>query len=68
MNFNYLSGEFNKKGYIYIETFFNDSLMDICHKKILTHFASNPEYLAGIGHRMAAIKDSRLLPIVQQSL
>ena len=29
-------------------------------------FASNPEYLAGIGHRMAAIKDSRLLPIVQE--
>ena len=29
-------------------------------------FASNPEYLAGIGHRMAAIKDSRLLPIVQK--
>ena len=28
-------------------------------------FASNPKYLAGIGHRMAAIKDSRLLPIVQ---
>ena len=31
-------------------------------------FASNPEYLAGIGHRMAAIKDSRLLPIVEQSI
>ena len=28
-------------------------------------FASNPDYLAGIGHRMAAIKDSRLLPIVE---
>ena len=28
-------------------------------------FASNPEYLAGIGHRTAAIQDSRLLPIVQ---
>ncbi len=26
-------------------------------------FASNPEYLAGIGHREAAIVDSRLLPI-----
>lgn len=27
-------------------------------------FASNPEYLAGIGHRTAAIVDSRLLPIM----
>lgn len=44
MNFDSLSDEFNKKGYIYIENFFNDSLMDTCHKKILTHFASNPEY------------------------
>ncbi len=31
-------------------------------------FASNPEYLAGIGHRMAAIKDSRLLPIVEKKV
>jgi hypothetical protein len=28
-------------------------------------FASNPKYLAGIGHRTAAISDSRLLPIVE---
>ena len=28
-------------------------------------FASNPEYLAGIGHRTAAVLDSRLLPIVE---
>lgn len=28
-------------------------------------FASNPEYLSGIGHRAAAILDSRLLPIVE---
>ncbi len=28
-------------------------------------FASNKEYLAGIGHRAAAISDSRLLPIVE---
>jgi hypothetical protein len=27
-------------------------------------FASNAEYLAGIGHRTAAIEDSRLLPLV----
>jgi uncharacterized protein (DUF1330 family) len=26
-------------------------------------FASNPEYLAGIGHRIAALEDSRLLPL-----
>jgi len=28
-------------------------------------FASNPDYMAGIGHRTAAIEDSRLLPIVE---
>lgn len=27
-------------------------------------FASNPAYLAGIGHRTAALADSRLLPLV----
>lgn len=26
-------------------------------------FASNPEYLAGMGHRTAALEDSRLLPL-----
>ena len=26
-------------------------------------FASNPEYLVGIGHRAAALEDSRLLPL-----
>jgi len=31
-------------------------------------FASNAEYLAGIGHRTAALEDSRLLPIVEQPL
>ena len=30
-------------------------------------FASNTEYLAGIGHRTAALEDSRLLPLVEQS-
>jgi hypothetical protein len=29
-------------------------------------FASNTEYLTGLGHRTAAIMDSRLLPIVEQ--
>jgi hypothetical protein len=28
-------------------------------------FASNQAYLAGIGHRVAALEDSRLLPMVQ---
>jgi len=28
-------------------------------------FASNPQYLAGIGHRVAALEDSRLLPLVE---
>ena len=28
-------------------------------------FALNQEYLAGIGHRLAALEDSRLLPIVE---
>jgi len=30
-------------------------------------FASNREYLAGIGHRTAALEDSRLLPIVENT-
>jgi hypothetical protein len=29
-------------------------------------FASNQDYLAGIGHRVAALEDSRLLPLVQE--
>lgn len=28
-------------------------------------FASNPEYLKSIGHRAAALEDSRLLPLVE---
>lgn len=30
-------------------------------------FASNPECMAGIGHRLAALEDSRLLPLVQEA-
>ena len=30
-------------------------------------FASNPEYMAGIGHRTAALEDSRRLPLVEGS-
>jgi hypothetical protein len=28
-------------------------------------FASNQDYLAGIGHRVAALADSRILPLKQ---
>jgi hypothetical protein len=31
-------------------------------------FATNPEFLAGMGHRQAALEDSRLLPLVETSL
>ena len=31
-------------------------------------FASHTEYLAGLGHRTAAIEDSRLLPVMEQAL
>ncbi len=31
-------------------------------------FASNPEYMAGIGHRVAALEDSRLLPVKEVPL
>ena len=30
-------------------------------------FASDPVYLAGIGHRTAAVSDSRLLPLVERT-
>jgi hypothetical protein len=29
-------------------------------------FASNQEYLSGLGHRLAALEDSRLLPLVEE--
>jgi hypothetical protein len=31
-------------------------------------FASNPAYLAGIGHRVAALEDSRLLPLIEEDV
>ncbi len=31
-------------------------------------FASNREYLAGVGHRTAALEDSRLLPVADRPL
>ena len=36
--------------------------------KAFSAFASNPEYLAGVGHRTAALEDSRLLPLVDRQL
>ena len=30
--------------------------------------ARNPAYMAGVGHRTAALRDSRLLPMVERSL
>jgi hypothetical protein len=31
-------------------------------------FAANEEYLAGVGHRTAALEDSRLLPLIDRPL
>jgi uncharacterized protein (DUF1330 family) len=31
-------------------------------------FASDPEYMAGIGHRTAALEDSRLLPLIEDGV
>jgi hypothetical protein len=31
-------------------------------------FASNADYLAGVGHRTAALEDSRIIPLVDQPL
>lgn len=47
-----------------------DLVMMVRHRSAETFlsFASNEAYLAGIGHRLAAIEDSRLLPMTQLSL
>ena len=43
-----------------------DMVLLVRHKNVQTFmsFASNEAYLGGMGHRLAAISDSRLLPIV----
>jgi len=43
-----------------------DQVLLVRHKSIqaFMDFASNKEYLAGAGHRSAALQDSRLLPLV----
>lgn len=44
-----------------------DLAMLIRHKSLsdFMAFATNQEYLAGLGHRTAALEDSRLLPLVE---
>ena len=46
-----------------------DAVLLVKHKsvKVFLQFAQNPEYLKGIGHRTAALEDSRLLPIEQKA-
>jgi uncharacterized protein (DUF1330 family) len=43
-----------------------DAVLLVRHKSagVFLSFARNEEYLAGVGHRTAALADSRLLPIV----
>jgi uncharacterized protein (DUF1330 family) len=46
-----------------------DLVMLVRHRSAQTFltFASNEAYLAGMGHRLAAIEDSRLLPVVERA-
>jgi hypothetical protein len=43
-----------------------DAVLLVRHRSVETFmsFARNEEYLDGMGHRLAAISDSRLLPLV----
>lgn len=43
-----------------------DIAMLVRHRSVddFMSFAANDDYLAGIGHRIAAVEDSRLLPLV----
>ena len=43
-----------------------DVAMLVRHRSVadFASFANDPEYLAGVGHRTAALEDSRLLPLV----
>lgn len=47
-----------------------DAVLIVMHKNKETflQFASNKDYLKGIGHRIAALEDSRLLPMQQDKL
>lgn len=44
-----------------------DKVLLVRHQSAQTFlsFASNKRYMAGIGHRLAALEDSRLLPIIE---
>jgi len=44
-----------------------DVVLLVRHKSVeaFMTFATNKDYLAGLGHRQAALADSRLLPIVE---
>jgi hypothetical protein len=46
-----------------------DAVLLVRHRSVDTFisFASNEAYLDGMGHRLAAISDSRLLPLVARS-
>jgi uncharacterized protein (DUF1330 family) len=45
-----------------------DLVMLVRHRSAATFlsFASNEAYLTGVGHRLAALEDSRLLPLVER--
>lgn len=47
-----------------------DAIMLVKQKSTMAFlaFAQNAEYLKGIGHRMAALEDSRLLPIEENKI
>ena len=47
-----------------------DLVMLVRHRSAETFlsFASNEAYLGGMGHRLAAVEDSRLLPLVERAL
>ena len=47
-----------------------DAAMLIRQSSVLAflEFASNQDYLSGIGHRLAALEDSRLLPLVGEQV
>lgn len=44
-----------------------DAVLLVRHQsaEVFLSFAQNEEYLAGVGHRTAALADSRLMPIVE---
>jgi len=49
---------------------FWDAIMLIRQKSVESFiaFESNAAYMAGIGHRIAALEDSRLLPMIQEKM